>query len=143
MPDRFQELLQATIQHVENQKALGVKFLPVSRETLDALAAPCVPEYDAAPPQALRAGGAGVAPPLTRAESSPPASPGTVSMDLPAKQAAMAELRARALVCQKCPHLAASRKNVVFGVGDIRSPLMFVGEAPGADEDQQGEPFVG
>jgi DNA polymerase len=36
-----------------------------------------------------------------------------------------------------------SRKNVVFGVGDIQSPLMFVGEAPGADEDVQGEPFVG
>jgi DNA polymerase len=55
----------------------------------------------------------------------------------------MQELRARALVCQKCGHLAAARKNVVFGVGDIDSPLMFVGEAPGADEDTQGEPFVG
>jgi len=55
----------------------------------------------------------------------------------------MTELRARALVCRKCPHLAASRKNVVFGVGDIHSPLMFVGEAPGADEDEEGEPFVG
>ena len=59
------------------------------------------------------------------------------------KEAAMAELRERASVCQKCPHLAASRKTVVFGVGDIHSPLMFVGEAPGADEDLQGEPFVG
>src|SRR5207249_8909506 len=47
------------------------------------------------------------------------------------------------LVCVKCSHLAASRKNVVFGVGDAASPLMFVGEAPGADEDVQGEPFVG
>jgi uracil-DNA glycosylase len=55
----------------------------------------------------------------------------------------MAELHARAAVCRKCPRLASSRKNVVFGVGDIRSPLMFVGEAPGADEDEQGEPFVG
>lgn len=55
----------------------------------------------------------------------------------------MTDLRARALVCQKCPHLASSRKNVVFGVGDIHSPLMFVGEAPGADEDAQAEPFVG
>ena len=55
----------------------------------------------------------------------------------------MAELRARAMVCRKCAHLAASRKNVVFGVGDIHSPLIFVGEAPGADEDEQGEPFVG
>jgi DNA polymerase len=45
--------------------------------------------------------------------------------------------------CVKCAHLAASRRNVVFGVGDINAQLMFVGEAPGADEDAQGEPFVG
>jgi DNA polymerase len=37
----------------------------------------------------------------------------------------------------------AARKNVVFGVGDINAQLMFIGEAPGADEDTQGEPFVG
>jgi DNA polymerase len=60
-----------------------------------------------------------------------------------AKEAAMAELRPRVLSCVKCPNLASSRKNVVFGVGDIHSPLMFVGEAPGADEDERGEPFVG
>ena len=48
-----------------------------------------------------------------------------------------------ALACVRCPHLAGSRKHVVFGVGDIHSPLMFVGEAPGADEDERGEPFVG
>jgi DNA polymerase len=47
------------------------------------------------------------------------------------------------MVCVKCAHLAASRKNVVFGVGSIDAQLMFVGEAPGADEDEQGEPFVG
>ena len=60
-----------------------------------------------------------------------------------AKTSAMAELRERALVCVKCPHLVSSRKQVVFGVGDIHSPLLFIGEAPGADEDEQGEPFVG
>lgn len=60
-----------------------------------------------------------------------------------AKAQAMAELRVRALACVRCPHLVAARKQVVFGVGDIHSPLMFVGEAPGADEDEQGEPFVG
>lgn len=59
------------------------------------------------------------------------------------KETAMAELRQRALECLKCPHLVKTRKNVVFGVGDIHSPLMFVGEAPGADEDEQAEPFVG
>jgi DNA polymerase len=47
------------------------------------------------------------------------------------------------LPCTKCSHLAAARKNVVFGVGNPEAELMFVGEAPGADEDIQGEPFVG
>ena len=55
----------------------------------------------------------------------------------------MPALRERALACVKCPHLVKSRRTVVFGVGDIHARLMFVGEAPGADEDRQGEPFVG
>ena len=44
--------------------------------------------------------------------------------------------------CQRCP-LSQSRKNIVFGVGDPGADLMFVGEAPGADEDTEGMPFVG
>ena len=55
----------------------------------------------------------------------------------------MARLRERAMVCVKCPNLAKARRNVVFGVGDIHADLMFVGEAPGMDEDAAGEPFVG
>jgi len=61
----------------------------------------------------------------------------------PDKAARMNALRTRALACTLCPHLAASRTQVVFGVGNIDTELMFVGEAPGADEDEQGEPFVG
>lgn len=52
-------------------------------------------------------------------------------------------LREAALACVKCPHLVRSRTQVVFGVGNPNAELMFVGEAPGADEDEQGEPFVG
>ena len=44
--------------------------------------------------------------------------------------------------CRRCK-LAAGRTTLVFGVGDPRAELMFVGEGPGADEDLQGEPFVG
>ena len=44
--------------------------------------------------------------------------------------------------CQRCK-LARSRNKIVFGVGAIDAPLMFVGEAPGADEDRLGQPFVG
>ena len=69
--------------------------------------------------------------------------PSAPPLDPAAKAAAFAELRTRALACVKCPHLASSRKTVVFGVGNIDAQLMFVGEAPGADEDEQGEPFVG
>ena len=45
--------------------------------------------------------------------------------------------------CTRCKLHQQGRKQIVFGVGDPRADLMFVGEAPGADEDQQGEPFVG
>jgi DNA polymerase len=59
------------------------------------------------------------------------------------KEALLAPIRARVAVCVKCPHLAASRTQTVFGVGDPDAELMFIGEAPGADEDARGEPFVG
>jgi DNA polymerase len=56
---------------------------------------------------------------------------------------ALAVVQARAKECVQCSELAACRHNVVFGVGDTHAELMFVGEAPGADEDMEGEPFVG
>ena len=52
------------------------------------------------------------------------------------------ELKARVAGCRDCP-LHASRKKTVFGVGDEAADWLFVGEGPGADEDAQGEPFVG
>ena len=52
-------------------------------------------------------------------------------------------VRERVGACMKCAHLACSRTQTVFGVGNPDADLMFIGEAPGADEDQQGEPFVG
>jgi DNA polymerase len=52
------------------------------------------------------------------------------------------DLRSRALVCTRCG-LSESRTQVVFGVGDPQARLMLVGEAPGRNEDLQGEPFVG
>jgi len=45
--------------------------------------------------------------------------------------------------CTRCRLHKQGRKQIVFGVGDPSAELMFIGEAPGADEDQQGEPFVG
>ena len=55
----------------------------------------------------------------------------------------LAKLREQALACTRCPHLVTSRTQVVFGVGNPFAELMFVGEAPGEEEDLRGEPFVG
>lgn len=155
-PD-FDDLVEIVLQHVQHLKEGGVKHLPIRPETLAGLNASPVRELrrEKSPtPQASRP----AAGPVLNQESRParvvfsnrPSETGPVpkvaaapEQNTISKEAAMAELRERACACRKCPHLALSRKNVVFGVGDIHSPLMFVGEAPGADEDAQGEPFVG
>lgn len=133
MSDDYQHLLTAAIDHLENLKRRGTNFLTVDAATLESLSHPAkfVPPPKAEttnPKQKTITAPAPVAPSITANSS---------------KRAAMDELKNRASLCIKCPNLASSRKNVVFGIGSIESPLMFVGEAPGADEDAQGEPFVG
>lgn len=65
--------------------------------------------------------------------------------ELPAaeRRELLKEVYAQASVCTRCPELAATRKTVVFGAGNADADLMFIGEAPGATEDEQGVPFVG
>jgi DNA polymerase len=58
------------------------------------------------------------------------------------KPAALRVIREDIGVCTRC-QLSQGRTNIVFGVGDPQARIMFVGEGPGADEDAQGEPFVG
>jgi DNA polymerase len=74
----------------------------------------------------------------------PPPTPGAVnapgSAALPG--GALGEVREQMGECTRCA-LATSRTKIVFGVGDPDADLMFVGEAPGQEEDQRGEPFVG
>lgn len=57
--------------------------------------------------------------------------------------AALGQLAQQVSVCTQCDELARTRNRTVFGVGDPEARLVFLGEAPGADEDRQGEPFVG
>jgi DNA polymerase len=55
----------------------------------------------------------------------------------------LAQWKERVAQCMRCQELASTRTQTVFGVGNPEAKLLFVGEAPGADEDAQGEPFVG
>ncbi len=138
MPAVSDDLLGATIQYLEELKARGARTVRVSAETLAGLATPA-PRVQLPQPAAF-------APTAPAPVPSQPAQ--GVRRDTPvlsgdARLQAVADLRARVMGCVKCPHLVSSRTTVVFGVGNINAELMFVGEAPGADEDRQGEPFVG
>jgi DNA polymerase len=147
MPDAYHQLLDATIQHLEELKSRGARFVSVAPENLAALAQAPAPsstvQVSPPSPQRTASPGWGELPREPLAAKTIPSIIPNPTPPNPAKDAAFADLRARALACVKCPHLASSRKNVVFGVGSINAALMFVGEAPGADEDEMGEPFVG
>jgi DNA polymerase len=65
------------------------------------------------------------------------------SAEIDQRREALKQVFAQANVCTRCQELAATRKSVVFGAGNANAELMFVGEAPGASEDEQGLPFVG
>ena len=76
----------------------------------------------------------------------PPQEPGTRTVPTLQQQAqqatSLADLQSTFTTCQHCP-LAKARQNVVFGTGNPKPTLLFLGEGPGADEDAQGQPFVG
>ncbi len=157
----YQELLDSLLNHLQTLRAKGDRFIIVDQENWAGLRATGATRGSrrlpaAKPRQAdSRATASQIisAPaepsPSSKSQASHERSLGAIPEPAPppltanAKVIAMAELRARALGCSKCAHLAASRQHVVFGTGNIDSALMFVGEAPGADEDVAGEPFVG
>lgn len=77
--------------------------------------------------------------------------PSEIPLEMPKKSTsktlsrpvALALLAAEVAQCQRCKELAAARTQTVFGTGNPNASLVFLGEAPGADEDMQGVPFVG
>jgi uracil-DNA glycosylase len=80
------------------------------------------------------------APPSVALPAAPtPAAAATPGVDVASQWEA---LRAEVLVCKRCP-LHATRTQGVFGVGPLRCDWLVIGEAPGAEEDRRGEPFVG
>ncbi len=114
--DEFQTAVGSVLQTLEQIRAGGSRWPKASKRALEAL---------------RRA---------TPAPNVAPVAPAEVSAT---KAERLAEVRARVAICTLCPHLAESRTQIVFGTGNPDAEIMFIGEAPGADEDAQGEPFVG
>ncbi|MEI6279666.1 MAG: uracil-DNA glycosylase family protein [Verrucomicrobiae bacterium] len=140
MSDPFQQALHATLPMLKKIQH-GIKPAPKGstsalKKLRDAALAGCPPGQAAAPPQSTPGTGAAKRP------AAQPANP-PIAPAVPAGGWTMESLRKAVLACEKCPHLVRSRTQVVFGVGNPGAELLFVGEAPGADEDAQGEPFVG
>lgn len=120
-PDLFRQARQ----HLDSLRAAGVEWLP------------------AAPPLAA-------APALARGEQPVAQEPAQPLFPAPPEQLPLEQKRReldvlaeRVSGCTRCTELAATRTQTVFGVGKVEPDLCFIGEAPGADEDRQGEPFVG
>ena len=121
-------------EHLELCQRLGVKYVSLAAETVRPIEATRESDPSVSPEVSVAAPGG-----ATQALGRPKWLSGTPdsiqAMELMAFDRDICE-------CQKCP-LGKTRKNFVFGMGNPQAEVMFVGEAPGADEDAQGLPFVG
>ena len=116
-------LNRAVLQTLESLQGAGVLQL----------AKPQAMEAEAPTPQASSLQRAGPDSDPEPHPTPPPATPATT----------LEQLQTEVAACTLCEELATSRTQTVFGVGNPKARLCFLGEAPGADEDRQGEPFVG
>jgi DNA polymerase len=125
------QIVDDTIKALEEMKRTGTTHVAVSQQTLEELGRKPVARAVVGPLTSAGEGGHTTTP---RAVTRP---------TIPSLPGDWAAFEATVKSCRKCTELARARHNVVFGVGNRRTELMFIGEAPGADEDERGEPFVG
>jgi uracil-DNA glycosylase len=122
---------RTTLQTLESLRRSGVGQLPKGTAGKRALKSAPAAELDV-PPSAAPALPIDKSPQI--ASKAAPKTASTDTLDI---------VRAEVAACTACEELACTRKQTVFGVGNPHARLCFLGEAPGADEDAQGEPFVG
>jgi uracil-DNA glycosylase len=122
MSKESDEVRRQARQHLDNLRMAGIEWVPGGSHT------PAKDPVSAAPTSL----------PLFPEESPPQPIP-----TFEERQQQLAELKERVSRCTRCPHLAATRTQTVFGVGPLDAELCMIGEAPGATEDARGEPFVG
>jgi uracil-DNA glycosylase family 4 len=137
--DEDREALRQLVSQIRTHLALrgrsGLQGVVANPRRAAAASRPAPPPAATAPPPAAAA-------PPPAAAAPPPAEPPRDGAERPRGAPGLALVRDELGDCQRCK-LAPLRTNLVFGVGNPNADLLFVGEAPGADEDAQGEPFVG
>ena len=125
--DDADSVRQQLLQHLRQLRGAGVDWLPQGLPFQVAI--PTAPQTG---PKTLE---------LTSVETS--AASGTIGISLEQRQLDLTTLAEEVKSCTRCAELCSSRTQTVFGQGNLDVELCFVGEAPGADEDAQGIPFVG
>jgi DNA polymerase len=125
----FEEIARQTRQRLEALRAAGVEWLP---KTVSPLEPPAAPSGAAAAIPAAQSL-------LFGQDPAPPAAGASPEQ----RRHELTVLAERVSDCVRCAHLAATRTRTVFGVGPLDPELCLVGEAPGYNEDKEGEPFVG
>lgn len=152
---------RALRQELEGWRRAGLSHLPMPpRKRTAPASASSKPTSTRTPPSASAASRA-TSPAATRTTTRPPTTAASstthalpvVSEPLPSsphpagsredREWRLNQLQQRVASCTRCQELASARTQTVFGVGNPEARFLFIGEAPGADEDAQGEPFVG
>ena len=133
-------LREQAVEYLQYLKEQGITHVPSSGKTFAKPSPSPRPTALRQPPTAA----APAAAPAAAKPSAPSPKPSTIRHQPPTKTGpdTLDSIAAEIAACQLCP-LAATRKNVVPGQGALRPDVMFVGEGPGADEDEQGLAFVG
>jgi DNA polymerase len=128
------DLARHARQHLDSLKASGIEWLPI---------APPPDRRQATPPAAEAAVSTLFEPDESLFQPAAAAEPAVVDQTSDQRRHELKVLAESVAACRRCPELASTRRQTVFGVGPIDPLLLFIGEAPGADEDRLGEPFVG
>jgi DNA polymerase len=132
MTDSLNQILGDLATHLEHELDEGARVVPIDRDVVIALAEPVSPTRAAKTPAASSVA-APPPPPENVAPLPPSETPGS---------GGLADIVSRVAACEKCK-LCETRTKTVPGQGSATPEIMFVGEAPGHDEDQQGLAFVG
>ena len=139
---------RALVQHLESWRRAGVTHLPRGeyQESVPPVAVEHPPAARVRPVPAERTAPSRA--PLGEGEPAQRHTPSALRTEpstapLAERREKLAALAERVAACRRCEELCGTRTQTVFGVGDPQATVMFIGEAPGADEDARGEPFVG
>lgn len=151
---------RALRQELEGWRRAGLSHLPMPPRKRSAPAPTSSKPTATRTPPSASASSRTTSPPATRTTRPPTAATSSTTHALPVvseplsaspypagsredREWRLNQLRQRVAACTRCQELASARTQTVFGVGNPEARFLFIGEAPGADEDAQGEPFVG